>query len=118
MAVDSYQQTGKISRPFLGVRYVILNDALATREKLPRSSGALIIGGQTVNDFAVLPGSPAEKAGLKENDIIVSIDGHAISEQNTLPHILKDYRPGQAISMVVFRDGSEKTVSLTLGDAQ
>ncbi len=117
-ALASFETNGKISRPFLGVRYVMISKALAEQEKLPRDFGALIIRGQTTTDFAVLPGSPADKAGLIENDIILEVNGHRIDENNSLSRELKNYNVGETLSVKIFHQGSEKTVIITLEEAK
>jgi serine protease Do len=113
-ALASFGQNGKISRPFLGVRYLIINKTLADQEKLPRDYGALIVRGQAATDFAVLPGSPADRAGLVENDIILEVNGHRIEEANTLSRELKNYNVGDTLSIKIYHQGSEKTVNIVL----
>ncbi len=116
VALESYQKNGKITRPYLGVRYIMLNDAIAQQQKLPKNDGALLIRGQSVTDFAVIPGSPADKAGLKENDIIMTVDGQDLNEDHTLSGALQSHLPGDQIIMKVFSGGAEKTVTVTLGE--
>ncbi len=116
VALDSFVRSGKIVRPFIGVRYMLLSKAIADQEKLARDHGALLIEGDTPTDFAVMPGSPADKAGLKEGDIILEIDGMEINENNSLPNILKNYKPGDRITAKVYSGGNEKNVSITLGE--
>jgi serine protease Do len=83
-ALESYKKFGKISRPFIGVRYIMLSKTLAEKEQLSKDYGALLIRGDTTTDFAVVPGSPADKAGLKENDIILEINGVELKKDKTL----------------------------------
>lgn len=113
-ALESFQKNGNIVRPFLGVRYVIINKAMAADQKLPKDYGALLVRGQTVTDFAVSPGSPADKAGLQENDIILEVNGQQVTEDNSLVKILKNFNPGDTLSLKIYHKGSEKTVSVTL----
>jgi serine protease Do len=116
-AVESYQKLGRITRPFLGVRYVVVTKALAEQQKLERDYGALIVSGQGVGALAVLPDSPAAKAGLVEDDIILEIDGIRVTPENTIVRQLKSRNVGDSISLKVFHKGSEKMVSLVLGEA-
>jgi serine protease Do len=118
VAVESYQKSGKITRPFLGVRYMILNKDIADAQKLPRDYGALIIRGNTVTDFAVLPGSPADQAGLRENDIILSVNGKKVDETNSLARILRGYKAGDVLNLTVYSKAAEKQVSVTLGETK
>lgn len=114
-ALLSFQSTGKISRPFLGIRYIILTKALAQRQNLSRDYGALITRGSG-QGVAVVPGSAANRAGLVENDIILEVNGHRIDEKNTLSKELKNYNPGDTLTLRVYHEGSEKTVTVTLGE--
>ena len=115
-AVRSFQKSGKITRPTLGVRYVVITKELAQREQLPKDYGALIIRGDTPTSLAVIPGSPADKAGLKENDIILELNGTKIDEQNTLSKLIKNLEAGATITLKIYRQGAEMTVSATLSD--
>lgn len=113
-AMASYQKNGKIIRPYLGVRYVILSKILAERSKLPRNYGALIVRGNAPSDVAVIPGSPAGKAGLSENDIILEVNGHQITEKYSLVRALKEFNVGDQIELKVYHNGEEKTVKVNL----
>lgn len=117
-ALDSYNSGGKITRPFLGVRYMMITEAVAKSENLPKDFGALIVRGNTLSDFAVQPGSPADKAGLAENDIILEVNGEKLSEQNSLAKVLKKYKPNDSLSLKVFSKGQEKTVTLIVGETK
>lgn len=117
-ALDSFRRTGKITRPFIGVRYIMINQTLAEEENLPKSYGALLVRGETTTDFAVIPGSPADKAGLVENDIILEVDGAALQGEKTLAGVLRNYDVGQTITLKVYSKGAEKTVRVTLGEAK
>ncbi len=117
-ALDSYNSGGKITRPFLGVRYMMITEAVAKSENLPKDFGALIVRGNTLSDFAVQPGSPADKAGLVENDIILEVNGEKLSEQNSLAKVLKKYKPNDSLSLKVFSKGQEKTVTLIVGETK
>lgn len=113
-ALDSFKKTGKISRPFLGVRYVIITKALAQKQNLPKEYGALVVRGQNVTDFAVIPGSPADKTGIVENDIILEVNGTKVDEQHTLSRLLKNSEVGSTITFKVYHKGQEKEVKVTL----
>lgn len=117
-AVDSFNKDGKITRPYLGVRYMMITDAITKSQKLAKDYGALVISGQTPADVAVIQGSPADKAGLQENDIILEVDGQKLSQDYSLSRALKKYRPNDQISLKIFRNGEEKTVTVTLGETK
>jgi serine protease Do len=113
-ALASFNKNGKITRPYLGVRYITLNKAIAAEEKLPKDYGALIVRGDARTDFAVLPGSPADKAGLVENDIILEVDGVKITQDMSLSRILKTHNVGDVLRLKVYDKGTEKEVTVTL----
>lgn len=117
-ALAAYQKNGKITRPFLGIRYIMITKELATQEKLPESYGALILRGTNRTDFAVIPGSPADKAGLVENDIILEVNGKKLEGDNNLNLVLKDLNVGDSLNMKVYHKGEEKNVEVILGESK
>ncbi len=116
IAFDSYQQNGKILRPYLGVRYIMITQAMAKTEQLPKDFGALIVRGSGPTDFGVLPGSPGDKAGLRENDIILELGGQRLDEDNSLARALRKFSPGERVPAKIYRDGSEQTVTIEIGE--
>lgn len=114
--VDQYEKTGKITYPFLGVRYVIITPEYARQENLPVDYGALIARGDTSQDLAIVPGSPADKAGLAENDIVLEINGQKITPDNPLDKIITGLKVGDQVAMRVYSKGQNKTVTVTLGE--
>jgi serine protease Do len=115
-AVISVKEHGEIVRPFLGVRYTPVTESLAKANNLPVSYGALIAGGQTEEELAVMPGSPADKADIQEHDIILSIDGEDLKHKD-LATILRTKTVGQSITLKVLSKGEEKILTLTLEKA-
>jgi len=95
---------GKLKRPFLGVRYVILNPEISSFHKLPVDYGALIVR-ETFGEPAIIKNSPAEKAGLREYDIILEINGEKITEENPLADILSKCQYNEEIVLKVLREG-------------
>ena len=104
--LEEVMKYGKIKRPFLGIRYVILNPQIAKANKLPVDYGALIVR-ESLGEPAIIKGSAAEKAGLKEYDIILEIDGQKITEDNPLADFLAKQKIGQKITLKVLREGKE-----------
>ncbi len=114
----SFQKNARITRSFLGVRYVVITEAIAEEQKLSKTYGALIVRGQTTADFAVVPGSPADKAGLVENDIILEVNGRKVDQEHALADLLKNYNIGDSVSLKVYHKGEEKTLTVVLGESK
>ncbi len=107
----------KLARPWIGIRYQALTLQIADQAKLPVSAGAWLQPASASGSTspAVVPGSPAEKAGLKEGDIITAVNGVKITATSPLDDILTQYTPGTTVALDVLRDGASITLSLTLG---
>ncbi len=100
---------------FLGVRYMIITQNLKKENNLPYEYGALITRGEKKTDLAVVPGSPADKAGIMENDIILEVDGKKVNERNQLVDLIAEYKPGDEITLKIYHKGEEKNIKVTLG---
>lgn len=111
---ESVKEYGRIIRPWLGVRYVQINEVIAEANKLEVDYGALIVRGEERTDLAVIPGSPADKAGLEENDIILEINGWKIDNNNPLAKALSQFKPGEEITLKILHKGEEKEIKATL----
>jgi serine protease Do len=112
--VDSVREFGKIVRPWLGVRYIQINKTIKDENKLNIDYGALIIRGEKLSDLAIVPGSPADKAGLLENDIILEINGIKVDEKNPLVRAISKFKPSDEITLKVLSKGKEKEVKVKL----
>lgn len=112
--IESVKKTGKISRPFVGVRYININKDIQQKNNLDFDYGVLVQRGSNSADLAVIPGSPADKVGILENDIILEVDGVKINEKNTLPSLIRNRKIGEQISLKIFSKGKEKNVKITL----
>ncbi len=113
-AIESVKNTGKIVRPYLGVRYLNINPEIKEANSLSVDYGVWIKKGAGANSPAVAPGSPAEKAGILENDIILLIDGVKIIEEKSFASLIGSKKVGQTISLKILRAGAEKTIKATL----
>lgn len=113
-AIESIQKTGKISRPWLGVRFVMIDAELAKENRLPVQSGAFVLRGPRVADVAVVPGSPAAKAGIEENDIILEIQGQPLNDERSLMSAVSRFSIGDEVELKILRKGEEKRVKVTL----
>jgi serine protease Do len=114
-AIEQVEKTGKITYPYLGICWTAINEEIKQELNLPVSEGALIKGGSGCT-AAVYSGSPAEKAGLKEGDIIEEINGEKLTTDNNLSDVIQKYNPGDKITLKILRNGQEKTIEVTLGE--
>lgn len=114
--VDQVQKTGKISTPYLGVRYIPIDEAIQKENDLPFGYGVLVVRGQKITDFAVVPGSPADKAGLVENDILLEINGTKIDSENSLTDIIAKFNVGDTVSLKIWHKGETKNISVALAE--
>lgn len=108
-AITSVQKTGSIKVSYLGVRYRLVNADIAKSQKLPVEYGALVRG--TEDGPAVIAGSPAAKAGILAEDIILELNGKKITEDNTLASLIQQYNIGDTITLKVRR--GDATLELT-----
>ena len=106
-----------LSRPYLGISFVSITRALADKRSLPVKVGALVGGFDANGDPApgVKDGTPAASAGIKDNDIVVSIDGKVIDEEHPLDATLAQFSPGDTVTVDLLRDGAHVSLEVTLG---
>lgn len=100
--------TGQIAIPYVGIVSFNVDPAVAAEFELPVDQGTLV---REVTD-----GGPAAEANLQAGDVIISIDGREITQEESLGNIILDYDPDNQIALTVIRDGEEETVNLTLGE--
>ncbi len=111
--LEEVKKYGRIKRPFLGVKYIILNKEISEKNKLPVDYGALITR-ETLGESAIIAGGAAEKACLKEFDIILECQGEKITEENPLSCILQKCEINQEISLKILRNKKEITIKAKL----
>ena len=114
--VESVIETGEIVRPYLGVRYVMINERIKELNNLTVEYGALVVRGETREELAVMPGSPADKVGILENDIIMAVDGIGLRDKD-LVSVLRTKPVGATVVLTVLSKGVEETISVTLEKA-
>lgn len=115
-ALSLFRKAGQITRPFLGVRYVMLNRTVARAYNLPYDQGAYIMIKNDTGDPGVVPGGPADKAGVLPGDIVLDVNGQKPTFSNTLSNIISNYQPNQTAKLKVLRNGTEVYVNVTLGE--
>ena len=100
---------GYFSRPFMGISFQAISPDIADAYHLPVKWGIYV--------SKVAPNSPASDAGLQAKDIIVSINNVKVDETHDYLNMLYTYKPGDAISLGVLRDGKEMSLNITLGES-
>lgn len=116
--IDDVVTKGRIVRPWLGVRYVMLTPDLQKAENAAADHGALLELGATDTDPAVVPGSPADKAGLMAGDIILQINGTDLTDDHSLSEAVRHFEPGDVITLTILREGQTSQVNVTLDEYQ
>ncbi len=114
-AVKDVQDVGRIVRPWLGVRFVMLDEESAEEFGLVDARGALLAQGNR-GEPAVVPDSPADKAGLQEGDVVLSIDGEELSADHSLAEAIRSHTPGDSVTMTVKRGEETFDVDVVLAE--
>lgn len=110
--VEGVFATGQLQQPYLGVRYVSLTDDLAYEYNVNIKRGAYIV--PSSDGSSIVSGSPAEKAGLKEKDIITKVNDTAIDEKTSLASALGRFKVGENIKLTILRGSETITINATL----
>ncbi len=100
---------GRVRRGFLGVSIENVTDALAKGVGLPRPVGALVQAAQ--------PGFPAAKAGIRQGDIIIGVEGEKVLSVNDLQVKIARHHPGDRVKLTIWRDGQSIDLVVELGEA-
>ncbi|MBA3488255.1 MAG: trypsin-like peptidase domain-containing protein [Longispora sp.] len=98
VVAEQLMKGGKVAHPYIGVRV----------SNSETKAGAEIAG--------VDPGSPAEKAGLKQGDLVTAIDGKTVRNSDELVSMVQAVQPGSKLSLIVVRDGKTSTIEVTVGE--
>jgi serine protease Do len=107
-AINNFNQTGKFSRPFLGVRYRMISEETANLNRVPQ--GAYIV--------EVVAGSAADQAGIKVGDIITKFAGQDVREsEGGLAKLINQRKIGDRVTLTIWRDGEEREVQVTLAES-
>lgn len=108
--VEQLKTTGRVIRGYLGVNYDVLNPKLAKSLGLPSDKGIIITN--------VEPGSPADQAGLKREDVIVEFDGRAVNGDTDLPKLVAATPVGAPVKVVIYRKGKRQSVNVVVGQTR
>ncbi|MFH1405443.1 MAG: trypsin-like peptidase domain-containing protein [Patescibacteria group bacterium] len=112
--VEMIKEHGRVVRPYLGVRYMQINAEVAQKNSLPYEYGALVLRGENQMDLAVIPGSPADLAGLVENDIILEINSKKLDADTQLASMIRKMSVGDEITLKVYHKGEEIELKVAL----
>jgi len=122
--LDEFQAKGRVSQPYLGIRTIFISGDVADDLGLPTEGGLLI--------QRVVPGSPAAEAGLRGptrtaivgiyqigigGDFIIAVDGQPVDGNDSLQRVLNRKRPGDALTLTLYRDGQTRRFRVQVGEA-
>lgn len=113
--LDDLRKFGRIRRPLLGLRYLTLNEDLRQKLNLPVPYGALVTR-ENPFDTAVVPGTPAAHAGLKEHDIVLAWNGEKITAERGIQDYLETSTVNETVALTVLRKEKELVVKVTLAE--
>ncbi len=113
-AINSVKQTGEIKTSYIGVRYTIIDEDLAKSQKLGSTEGALLRGGS--DGPAVVSGSPAAKAGLQAEDIILEVNGQKIDADHPLLAVIQNFNIGETVAIKVLRGDQKLNLNLKISE--
>lgn len=111
--IESVKKSGKVSRPYIGVKYNMLTVDAAKERNLSVQKGAYI----SKDADAIVSGSPAEKAGLKPGDVITKVSTVEITETTSLSSAIGRFKVGETVEFTIVRDNKSQKVKITLAEA-
>lgn len=106
--IDSVKREGRLVRAYLGVQAITLSPLVARELEVEQTDGAYIV------EDGVMAGSPADSAGLRAEDIIVRVNDQSVDRNNGLSGVISRFKPGDEVTLVIIRDGTEQTLTATL----
>lgn len=112
--ISQVESSGKLQQPWLGVYYIPLTNDVVQQYGLDVSQGAWIPSATIIGQNPIVSGGPADKAGLKQGDVITKVDGKTVNQSNSLTSIISADKVGQQVSLTVIRNGKTINVNVTL----
>jgi serine protease Do len=106
--IDQIKEFGHPRRGWLGVRIQTVSPELAEGLRLPEAKGALV--------SSVSAGGPADKAGIRQGDVILEFDGRAVADMRALPRLVAESQFGKSVPVGIWRKGAKTTVTVELGE--
>ncbi len=104
-------KTGEVERAFLGVNFIPVTPESAKEYDLPVQNGAYVFAER---GSPVASGSPADKAGIKDKDIITKVNDVSVGTNGALTTLIGEYAPGDTVELTILRGGNERTITVTL----
>jgi len=114
--LEDLKKYHRIRKPFVGLRYLTLDEDLQRKHKLPVGYGAYVLREPEPDGNGVIPGSPAAHAGVQEGDIVLACDGKKITMALTLQDILQEKKVGDMVQLVLLRQGKEIETKIALAE--
>ena len=111
---ENIKKYGKLCRPSLGVRYFLIDEEMQKLHHFPFDYGAFIIYETIPGRGGIVPEGPAEKAKLKEGDIILEVNKEKITKQFNLSQVLVHYKIGDVIKITYWSKGEKKQIEVSL----
>lgn len=105
--IDELREHGQVRRGWLGVQVQRVTPDIAETLGMAEPDGALVT--------TLTPGGPAEAAGVRQGDVIVGFDGHAVEKMRDLPRVVARTPIGKSVSLELLRDGGTQTLTVTVG---
>lgn len=112
--LEDVKKYGRLCRPSLGVRYLLVDEDMQKLHNFPFNYGAFIIYETIPGRGGIISESAAEKAGLKEGDIILEINNEKITKQSNLSRILAQYKIGDLIKIIYWNKKEKKQIEVKL----
>jgi serine protease Do len=112
--IDNLLETGKVQRPYVGIRYINITPDVKQQRNLSVSSGALVAS--SGSGSAVVSGSPADKASVRDGDIITAINGIEVGRKGSVSTLVGEHKVGSEVELTVLRGSRTLKLKLTLAE--
>jgi len=110
--IEQLIKTGKVMRAYIGVQYVAITPEVKTQYDLPVDAGDYVM---SQSGASVQSGSPADKAGIRNHDILLKVNGETIGAGKSVSTLIGEFKPGDTIQLTILRSGKHITKTITLG---